>query len=57
MVGWAEAHARHKHNYLTAQCLQDCKEQEKQEGVGGKIRGGKKRVFSYDTEAENQKNS
>lgn len=42
MMGWAEAHPCHKHNYLTAQFLQDCKEREKQEGEGEKIREKKR---------------
>lgn len=48
MVGWAEAHPCHKHNYLTAQSLQDCKEQEKQEGEGERSEG--KKGFSYGPE-------
>lgn len=50
MVGWAEAHPCHKHNYLTAQSLQDCKEQEKQEGEGERSEG-KKEVLAM---AQNQ---
>jgi len=55
MVGLADAHLCHKHRhlqmhyYLTALFLQYCKEQEKQEGEGGKIRE-EKRDFSSDTE-------